>query len=300
MNIDINIKKEPIIFNGKEIRIYNINDKGHYPSVTTILDIDNSYMDWSIHVKNAKEILLYAQTVGTIAHWRIQNFLADKWNVPNIDLELSKIQQQKYNEWFNKFPYDTCHFGIELTIEKIMDIFEDWYYTYKPELPLNKKNKQNLNIYPFEKIIYSHKFCYAGSIDIIASILFKKNKRLNCLLDIKTSDSEKISFKLQTVAYLYALKEIYPEIDIDEIRIIQIQKSIKHYNYFFRKWKKPIEYYWKMWLKLLGLYYLKYGNEYPLSLYKNTVLTNIKNEGIDLSNSEYVSEEELMNESENI
>ena len=64
--------REQISFkNGTNARIYCVKDVqcGHiskYPSVTTILNLYNDYESWQERKANAREILLYAQTVGIL------------------------------------------------------------------------------------------------------------------------------------------------------------------------------------------------------------------------------------------
>lgn len=288
--------REQISFkNGTNARIYCVKDAQHghvskYPSVTTILNLYNEYESWQERKANAKEILLYAQTTGILGHWRVQNELADKWDIMPVDLELSAEQQKAYGLWNSQFPYDDKEMGIELAMEKIMDMYEQWYDKYHPIHPIHPHTKQPLNIYPFEIYVYSKKFGYAGSLDIMANILFK-NISHNCLIDIKTNTTSKLAYKLQCTAYKIAFEENYPQIPIDEIRILHLPKNAVTWNYTFRKWRKPIEYYKPMWLRNLGHFYLQYGDEYPLSLIKEQVLSNIEKEGIDITDQVLTQEE---------
>jgi len=74
-----------------------------------------------------------------------------------------------------------------------------------------------------EKVIYSKRYDYAGTLDFLAVV---NGKRM--VGDIKTSNAiYPESYYLQVAAYRYALQEEKPEIKIDGMLILRIPKTSK-------------------------------------------------------------------------
>jgi hypothetical protein len=265
--------------NGKKFRIYNFKTNNHvekYPSVTSILGtVEKPYLKiWKAkNYGNTDKILAYANTVGTIAHYIVQKELATKWGVRVPQLTLNEEQQTAYNEWREVFPFYDKFISIKDAIEQIKFFMNDWLWDNNPQPPFRIVNgeKKDLNIDPFEFTIKCAVYGYAGSIDLLCSI-----KGRNILVDIKTNDKDDYDdYFLQTNAYFLGFKEMYPDIPIDAIHILNLPKEnkakVKHYRYSFEE----VELNPNKWLNTVKDFYISYGNISPMNEYKDLVLTNI-------------------------
>jgi hypothetical protein len=67
-----------------------------------------------------------------------------------------------------------------------------------------------------EKVVYSKKYNYAGTLDIVAEV----NGKL-CIIDLKTSSGIWDEYLLQVAAYKWALQEEFPEQRIDHVVIVR-------------------------------------------------------------------------------
>lgn len=234
------IKVSYIELDNKNYRIYNIytdNKEYKFPSVTSIFGInENKGINiWKRKEKNWQEISDFATTIGTFCHWRIQFDLAKSWDIKTPLLDFNSNQSKQFKEWYNKFPYNKnteIEISIHNSIQKIMKYYNDWKWLYNPQFPITIKNniQSEANIYPFEIKIYSEKYGYAGSIDVICSLM-NNNIKHNCLVDIKTSIIHD-QYYLQLMAYKIAFDDLYPHIPLDEFRILCIPKDIDKYKYY--------------------------------------------------------------------
>ena len=286
--IDETPKKTFIMNDKKSFRFYEIPNKinqiNYYPSVTAICGYESDFSKWHDKEKNWREIQLFATTIGTFLHYKIQSFLANKWGIMRPSLEFNEEQQNAFNSWFDTFPYHPQNqeniMGIREATEKIMFLFEDWFYDYKPQLPRQLINGKwdEANLYPFEIKLRSERFGYAGAMDMLLS-LNQENK--NYLLDIKTTYTDNQKYDLQIMAYCLAFEEMYQNIKIDEIGLLYFAKDTKHYQYkFIRYTQKELGELRLEWLMLIKKFYSAYGDNYPLSFSKDRILQNLATEGI--------------------
>jgi hypothetical protein len=277
----------------KSFRFYEIPSKiqniMYYPSVTAICGYESDFTSWYSSEKNWREIQLFANTVGTFLHYKIQSYLANKWEIMRPPLDFSPIQQNAFNNWFDKFQYhpksQNNEMGIRETTEKIMLLFEEFSYDYQPQPPKQLINgtMQDANLYPFEIKLHSERFGYAGSMDIITSLRLRNESGIykNYILDLKTTYTDSTKYDLQLIAYYLAFRDIYPNIPIDEIGILYLAKDTKNYKYKFTTYDdKEMKQNRIKWLNTVKKFYLAYGENYPLTLSRNRILENIKNEGI--------------------
>lgn len=111
---------------------------------------------------------------------------------------------------------------------------EDYIKGLKPERPINEfannciqaflefEERNNIKFKLSERIVYSRKYNYAGTLDLTAIVNDK-----NYVCDFKTSSGIYPESHLQTAAYGMALKEEYPSIKIDGSIIIRLPKEGK-------------------------------------------------------------------------
>lgn len=282
------VETEYCTLNNHQIRLYKVPDQCNnikrYPSVTSICGIETDMSQWHKKEKHWQEIVLYANTVGTFGHYKIQCDLAQEWGVMNPPLEFSPDQQKAFNQWMNHFPFKRTESTIQDATEKIMLLYEEWKHHYNPQHPYYIIHNQSrlANVYPFEIKIKSHRFGYAGSIDIIAALLHKTyTKPKNTIIDIKTNDSESHKYDLQIYAYYLTFKDNYPEIPIDDYRILHVPKDTEHYEYIFNSLKDDERDLKNQWLSCIAEFYIKYGDDLDaLKEIKPHVLSELKKEGI--------------------
>ena len=260
---------------GQSIRLYEINDGNHtkLPSVTTVAHNgpEPPYLKkWRDNYQYWKEYLLYTAIVGTVSHWRVQSNLAKEWDIPPPDLELSVEQRNMFNKWADAFPYPNKKqvLGVDRAVKLVSTVFEEWREKYNPQLPL-QSNGTPFNIYPFEILVYSMRYYYAGSVDLVCSI-----NGINWLIDIKTSNNMDQTYKLQLTAYYLALTERYPTINIKKMAIINIPQYEMEWNFTEAAVLK------EDWLEKVRDFYLEHGNEKPMSFHRPAVLQNLKEDGI--------------------
>jgi hypothetical protein len=296
---------------GRKIRFYELDDEINkdnmkVPSVTTILGLIDNFKDWKEKEKYAFEIMLYAQIVGCLGHWRVQNELSKAWGLGYVDLELNSIQKYHYTQWIEDFPYSEKENGVRSAMEKIVNFYKDWFETFQPIHPYVEKTvrgktiKDEIPLNPFEYPILSKKYGYAGSIDILASIKIEKRKgskkipkRLPiCIVDIKTTKNFKQDYKLQCAGYEMGFLEMHPEYTIDDVRILYLPKNTIDWDYSFPKFRKGLEVYRIKWLEKVAEFYMVYGDEEPVCFYKEDILSNIEKYGIELSELEIRSKED--------
>ncbi len=265
--------------NGKRFRLYVFRNQTHtekYPSVTSILStVEKPYLKiWKAkNGGNVDKILVYSNTVGTMAHYIVQKELANRWGVRVPQLTLNPEQQKAYNEWRDGFPFYEKFISIKDAIEQIKFFMNDWLWDHNPQPPFRIVNgeKKELHIDPFEFKIKCMIYGYAGSIDVLCSI-----KGRNILVDIKTNDKDDHEdYFLQTNAYFLGFKEMYPDVPIDAIHILNLPKEskakVKHYRYSFEE----VELNPTKWLNTVKDFYTTYGDLVPMNEHKNRILGNI-------------------------
>jgi len=183
-------------------RFYKINDK-LYPSVTTIIhSILRRYEleQWRGRIGNEKadEILEWTSDFGFTFH---------------------KICEDYINHCLiSEFPEYT------LQTFPILDYTDrqDWQFILKKMLVLfdDFLNKYVLDIWEVEKIVYSEKYQYAGTLDLLVTMA----DNTLTLIDIKTSNQIHKEFLLQLAAYKYAYQEMTGK-RIKKLLILNIPRS---------------------------------------------------------------------------
>lgn len=129
-----------------------------------------------------KTLLEDAGNLGTMLHELVEKY----------------IKKQPYNEPVNDI------------LKASFENFKEWV------------KKHNVEFKSSERVVYSKKYNYAGTLDATAIVDGKK-----CLIDLKTSSGIWDEYFLQCSAYQHALQEEYPEIDIDHTIIIRCGKDGK-------------------------------------------------------------------------
>jgi hypothetical protein len=123
-----------------------------------------------------------AGLIGSVVHGLIEDFLNGK-EIPN------QSDKRVVNCW---------------------NIFLDWW------------NKQELKPIEIEKKLYSKKYNYAGTLDLIA----ENNKKELVLIDFKTSNQVSFDYYLQLNAYWYAYEEETGN-KISEAIVVRLPKNAK-------------------------------------------------------------------------
>lgn len=197
------MKKQIEQINNQDSRFYLINGK-YYPSVTSILTI------------YPKGIGFYKWLVGN-GSWdeaeRIKEEAGDRGaKVHNAIIQLIKGKQLRLM---------TAKGDERIFTEeewKAILAFKNWWEDFKPITS------------DCEKMVYSEKFGFAGTVDWIGYIHIsdKSGKKKKCLamLDWKTSKSIYSSSLIQVAAYAFANAEMKGE-PIDSLAVVQLGSKAK-------------------------------------------------------------------------
>lgn len=114
----------------------------------------------------------------------------------------------------------------------VHDWCKDWIAGKNPDRPINKEanvaidkfltwvKEKNVSFIESERIVYSQKLGYAGTLDFIAEI-----DKKTVLGDFKTSSGIWDEYFLQVAAYQRAWLEEFPEKHIDKTMIVRIGKE---------------------------------------------------------------------------
>lgn len=222
-------------------RYYNfINSKTKeiipYISVTYSLKsfpMDYGLLQWFKDVGNQAELIANrAAESGSKVHSAISNLISGltlKWT--------DEFGRAKYTEeeWQ----------GINRFIE--------FWGIYKPKTLFN------------ERIVFNHKYKYAGTIDYLCKIDDKI-----WLIDFKFSNAIHQSYMLQLAAYKKAIEEEL-DIKIDEVGILHLKAKSKQ-GWKLEQPKENIEFLFEVYLKVLDLFLFTNPNHKPKNLvYPNTL-----------------------------
>lgn len=267
----------------KDIRVYITEDKVHLPSVTSIANfIEKEWLSkWRANNEHWADILLYAGTVGTMSHWRFGNDLAEEWGLPTETLELNPQQQKALEMWGDNFPFDSKRQGIEDAVSINYATFIEWKEKFQPKPPfiiLKNGKKRTANIHPIEKLIFSKKFGFAGSLDLLCSIYDKQlSKDINIINDFKTNFEVYPSYQLQLTGYKLGLLEMYPNMVIDKLYITNISSVQQNWNFTPQMYNK------RKWLENVLQFYILNENIPDLRNHAQKMITNIESE-LDIMN----------------
>lgn len=216
------------MFNKKIIndnRYYEI-DNEWMPSVTSIIKIINQegINKWknSIGIENANKISTNAANKGTMIHYMCERYLKNKFSInDNEDSPQETSQRVMSVSEDNPSPQDGP--SLKDGPIKVLIASED----INTEKTLN--NYFNISFIPclnritnikaIEKVLYSKKYKYAGTVDCIAEF-----DNVLSIIDFKTSSKYKLkkyisSYFIQTSAYAIAYNEMY-NIKIENLVII--------------------------------------------------------------------------------
>jgi hypothetical protein len=195
---------------------YDIPHVGKLPSVTTILQVINK----GVH------LLKWYEANGTKKAFKLLN-------------DLKAIAPGVHETLLKDLPEDFFHSGSE----KLKDAasigstahmyFDHWMKGLKwniedvpprikslAEAFLASVGKEKFEVIKSESTVYSKKYQYAGTLDAI----IKTEDGRVILRDWKTSNAIYPEHSIQTVAYLYACRELTGE-KIDEIEIYRFDKT---------------------------------------------------------------------------
>ena len=255
-------------------RIYVIDNNTKYPSITTILSSTKNEKNkkiiktWRGNESKHKEITQYSATLGTLNHWKSQKYLANIWNIPIPKFELDNNGRSSIKQWNLIFPYNVKqkYTGLIPDSNYLLYLFKEWVDEYNPKPPI-KANGKPMNIYPFEKIVWSNLYGNAGSIDLLC---YLDCYECNNIIDIKSNDHIREDYYTQTSAYKMNLNERYPKIDFPMTAILNL--SLKKSKAIFRH----IEYNPNNWLERVKKFYIS-NNLKILDNIKERVLKNLEN-----------------------
>ena len=173
-------------------RFYQRKDKTFYPSVTYVLSYfpkGKFFENWMKDVGHNSDIIAKkAADEGTETHNAIEDFLNGKEIV-----------------WINEYG-KTNH---SLIVWQMILRFADFWNTVKPRLIATEQH------------IFSDKYQYAGTIDLVVELDGKI-----WLLDIKTSNSLHTSYDLQLAAYAQAWNETHNE-KVERTGILWLKASTR-------------------------------------------------------------------------
>jgi len=172
--------------NVRGLRLYKINDR-YLPSVTTILSFRNKHpalLKWraSITEEQEKQILEYTSNRGTLVHWGALR----QYETETV------IQEEKPHE---SVAYMKEHPQMREEVRVALKLFREFKQQYK------------LTPVALEKVVWSIKHNFAGTIDFAGYLHNEKNgSKVPVLLDIKTSkDVYTESLSLQLAGYQLAI-----------------------------------------------------------------------------------------------
>lgn len=173
-----------------ENRLYKRSEDKYYPSVTTILQSfpkDKFFEIWMKDVgHNADLIMRRAGEEGTQVHQAITDLL-----------------EGKEIEWMDDFG----NARFSLVVWEMIIKFIDFWHQCNPTVLVQ------------EQFLYSDKYEYAGTLDLVCKINDK-----TWLIDFKTSNSLHRSYDLQVAAYVSAWEELGGE-KIDKAGILWLKSA---------------------------------------------------------------------------
>jgi len=226
-----------------DIKEYKIKDRKYYlidgkiyPSVTTIISILEKprIIDWAVR-----------ETINFLKNYEnsiLTSFLLER--AKNRYIYLKEKAQERG---------DKIHRAIQRYI------MENKFYTELNAIAnfIEWQNKTQFKCYEVEKLVISHRFRYAGRID-----LFGKIKNNYCIIDIKTSKKIWTSHLLQVSAYRFASKVNA------RIGILRLTNKIKDLEEYWLT-EKDYNRYLQVFLYLTKIYHFLYLNkDYQILLRK--------------------------------
>lgn len=159
-------------------RVYQRAEGLYYPSVTSILGaapVDPFFLRWVEEVgKNAEIIRNQAGIEGTAVHEAMEQLALGK----TID-------------WKDEFG----NARYSLKVWQMILRGADFFNTVKPKILAS------------EQFLFSDKYQYAGTTDLLTEVNTGDDKREKWLLDFKTSNHVSLTYSMQLAAYAKALEE---------------------------------------------------------------------------------------------
>lgn len=184
-------------------RCYQRSEGLYYPSVTSILSacpVDPFFLQWVEEVgKNAEIIRNRAAKEGTQVHEAMEDLVTGK----TIEWQ-DAYGNAKYN----------------LLVWRMILRGADFFNTYKPRVLAS------------EQFLFSDKYQYAGTTDLLVEMTLEEDKKEIWLLDFKTSNHVSLSYSMQLAAYAKALEE-QKGIHVDRAGVLWLKASTRTYS------KKP-------------------------------------------------------------
>ena len=216
-------------------RFYEIEGE-FFPSSTTILDaypLEKGLKDFfQNHTKEqADKLLNDAALQGSKIHHAIELMIRGE------EIFSSGITQDQVDKIGITDPELASYLLKPFTEkeDKMMRGFLNWWEDYKPKTIES------------EKIIYSKKYKYAGTMDWIGYITIK-DKKFMVIVDWKTGKGLYKSYDLQIASYAYAYKELYK---LRPYFLFLLQLGINKCGYKFQQ-VKDLELNFKRFLRTLA------------------------------------------------
>jgi len=206
---------------GKSRRMYYIDGKG-YPSVTTITGLLNKPALYNWYAKITAEYLR-GLVLEAIADPSIDAFDFLKELTTDKIIKAAKAQPGKIKE------------AAAQKGKKVHKAIEDYFKTgmvkigddIKPQIEkfFSWRYERKLSPIASEHIVYSQKYKYAGTLDLVAKLSFNEHPLPHIyVIDFKTSNGIWPEHKLQLAAYMIAYEEMSGK-EIDEGGILRIDKE---------------------------------------------------------------------------
>lgn len=140
-----------------------VKDGFGYPSVTEILRAipKPGLQKWKEATPDAEIISRDRATIGTITHWKIQRFLAKKFDLPLEPFKVDDLTVVNHN--VDLCTKDRCHMcqrkvDMKVAIETIWSFFEELVDTH------------DLKPIQLEQTVYNPKYGYAGTLDYYGKV----------------------------------------------------------------------------------------------------------------------------------
>ena len=183
-------------------RFYEIEQGIFYPSATTILSVRpleaGLKLFFQTHTKEeADKLLKEAGMQGSKIHHTIELIMKKEIIMPSgfTPDQLDKTNLISDEDFGDKELLDYLKREFSEREDRMMKGFLNWWEVFKPETIES------------EKIIFSKKYKYAGTLDW-AGVIQVKGKPVICIIDWKTGKGLYKSYDLQVSAYLHAYNEM--------------------------------------------------------------------------------------------
>lgn len=203
------------------MRWYDI-DGFKYPSVTTILDAlpaDPVLANWKRRTKNAVQIMKSSTVVGSIVHFRIERYFANRFGFPPGELEYSSDKEP-----------------LVLTEELVDNVNVAWSYFMEF---VKEKDPRPIDV---EKRTHHLEYGYAGTYDLRA----KLSDGLIWLIDYKTSKKSFPKHAAQLSAYRRAIVSHGGQ--VDKVGVLVLNGVNERYNLIEKKDR------WDTFIRALSLF----------------------------------------------